>query len=365
MKYCLLLLIIVFTTLKVVAQTELRESITKSADQLLLNDEITSVSLAIVIGEEVFTLHNGKLDTGEAPNDSTLYEIASLTKTFTGTLLARAIVEEKVKIDDDIRNYLNKDFPNLQYNGQPITFRHLLTHTSGIPRMIPILDSLFENPDYDRLPFQLAEFEKDFSKFQFFEVLQEVSLDTIPGKLFNYSNAGANLVGFCLENILNKPYETLLQEYIFTPLKMVNSKITLAPQDTARLANGYNHNGIKMPFYPNKYMSAEGGIKSTVRDIIGYMKYHLDTDNPIVKVAHSELWNGQYGDHETGFFWQIFKDGTAPDKIYQNGGAFGTMCWMTLIPHKKIGVFIITNVSGPTIHEKLYNAINKIVEIIN
>ena len=81
-------------------------------------------------------------------------------------------------------------------------------------------------------------------------------------------------------------------------------------------------------------------------------------------IAHQHLWNGKYGDFETGFFWQINKNGVQPDIIFQNGGAFGTSSWVSFIPEQKLGVFIVTNIAGPDIHQKLSEATNKILDIL-
>ncbi len=99
-------------------------------DSLLLYSEIDAVSVGVYVNGKTYTLHKGELTVGlnYQPTDETLYEVASLTKTFTGTLLAQAIVENKVGLDDDIRTVLEGDFPNLEYEGNPITFRHLVTH---------------------------------------------------------------------------------------------------------------------------------------------------------------------------------------------------------------------------------------------
>ena len=116
-------------------------------DSLLLHVEIDAVSLVLVKGEQTVQMHRGQLLNGKSPNDQTLYEIASLTKTFAGTLLAQAINDNKLKLDDDIRNYLPDSFPNLSYEDHPITFRHLLTHESGLPTIFPPKPDLFDQPD--------------------------------------------------------------------------------------------------------------------------------------------------------------------------------------------------------------------------
>jgi len=331
------------------------------SDSLLLDEEIKAVSIGVIKNGKIYQFHKGQLITGKVPNENTLYEIASLTKTFTGTLLAQAILDKKLDIDDDIRDYLSGNFPNLEFNEKPITFRHLVTHTSGLPRMFPN-KGLFKNPDWDNLPEKINKLQKGFKKHQFLEELGKVELDTIPGHKFNYSNAGANLLGYCLENVFDKSYEELLSQYILKPLEMNKTKITISEADSKSLAIGLNHKGLEMPPRAEKEMKAEGGIISNVSDMIKYMELQLNEENPLIKISHQELLNGKYGDFENGLFWQIFKNGENPKVIFQNGGAYGTSSWLTLIPESKMGVLIITNVSSPQIHQKLSIAIDKIIE---
>ena len=69
---------------------------------------------------------------GNIPTDSTIYEIASVSKSFTGILVAQAVLQ-RLNINDDIRKYLSEDFSNLEYEGKPVRIKHLLTHTAGLP----------------------------------------------------------------------------------------------------------------------------------------------------------------------------------------------------------------------------------------
>lgn len=331
-------------------------------DSLLAEPEFKSLSMGIWADGKIYKFHKGQLEEGKIPDDETLYEIASLTKTFTGTLLAQAISDGKVTIDDDIRKVLLDSLPNLEFEGQPITFRHLVTHTSGLPDMFPHKTDLFDNPDFDTLPYEINELQEGFTREQFFEELQKVKLDTLSGHKFQYSNAGANLLGYCLEAMYGETYEELLKNFIFEPLQMKNTALQLTPKQKQHLANGFNHNGKPMPFYAAKSMNAEGGLKSNVDDMMRYLQFQADTTNTIAKITQQELWEGKYGDYENGLFWQIFKDGDKPDKVFQNGGAFGTSSWMTIVPEQQRGVFMVTNVSGPEVHQKMSERVNKILE---
>lgn len=329
-------------------------------DSLLADPQIESISLGVIDGKEEYTFHKGILLDKTEPTDKTLYEIASLTKTFTGTLLAQAINENKVSLDDDIRKYLKDNFPNLEFDSHPITFQHLVTHQSGLPNMFPDVKGLFDNPDWNELPFQINTLQENFSRKDFFDELKKVELDTIPGVNFSYSNCGANLIGYLLEEIYNNSYEELLRQKILYNLKMNNTYISKERADLKHIAAGQNTNKMRMPVRIDKEMNAEGGIITSTQDMLKYMRFHLDETNETVKKSHQHLWNGKYGDFDTGFFWQINKNGKNPDIFFQNGGAFGTSSWLTLIPESNMAVFIVTNVAGQNIHQKL----NKTVDLI-
>ncbi len=337
------------------------QKINNICDSLLTNPEFKSISLGVIVNDKNYKIHKGLLRNGKSPNDRTTYEIASLTKTFTGTLLANAIFENKVNLDDDIRKFLPGKYPNLEFEGQPITFRHLVTHQSGLPNMFPNKMEIFNNANWDKLPFEINELQKGYTKSKFFNDLSIVKLDTLPGTKFMYSNVGAILLGYILENVYQDTFDNLVKDKILRPLKMSNTETRISKTEKKYLAVGQNANMIEMPFRVEKDMNSEGGMVSTVGDMMKYMSYHLKENDAIISTAHQQLWNGKFGDFEAGLFWQINKDGDKPDKIFQNGGAYGTSSWITLVPERNIGVFIITNVAGQTVHQNLNQAVEKII----
>ena len=109
------------------------------AATLIQQPLLHSTSIAVVYRGQEFIRHRGNMEAGRLspPTDATLYEIGSLSKTMAGTLMANAVLERRLGLDDDVRKYLHGDYPNLQYKGDPIRIRHLLSHTSGLPNMLP------------------------------------------------------------------------------------------------------------------------------------------------------------------------------------------------------------------------------------
>ncbi|WP_298791029.1 serine hydrolase domain-containing protein [uncultured Allomuricauda sp.] len=342
---------------------DLSKVISTLCDSLLAKKEIRSLSVGVIKSDKIYKFHKGRLINRKSPGDNTLYEMASLTKTFTGTLLAKAILDKKVGLDEDIRKYLPDSLPNLEFDGKPISFRHLVTHTSGLPNMFPNIPEIFDKPDWNELPFKINKLQEGYTRSQFLEALQGIKLDTVPGFKLSYSNAGANLLGYCLEKIYNKSYKDLIKAFILQPLRMNNTYVGVSDSKSKSVAKGLNSNGLEMPIRVRKELNAEGGIVSSLDDMMKYIQFHLQNDNAIIRISHQELLNGKYGDFENGLFWQIIKNGPKPDKVFQNGGAFGTSSWITLVPESELGVFIITNVSGPEVHQKLNATADKIIEL--
>ncbi|MCK8142568.1 beta-lactamase family protein, partial [Flavobacterium sp. I-SCBP12n] len=132
MKYLITILFFVLLGCKSAQQINkqnVENAITKNAFQLLNDKRFHSVSVAVYKDGESTIKHFGELTIGKGnkPNDSTLYEIASVTKTFTGYIAAKAVLDKKINLNDDIRNYLDEPYPNLEFKGEPIKIKHLIT----------------------------------------------------------------------------------------------------------------------------------------------------------------------------------------------------------------------------------------------
>lgn len=313
----------------------------EEAGNFLSNPVHVGLTIGILYKGKTRTYHTGTTEKAEQqlPDDNTLYEIGSITKTITGALLAQAVVDKKVNLDDDVRKYLRGDYPGLEYHGNPVRLVHLLNHSSGLPFMLPDHPELFEHPDYDTLPFILSSLEKNYSREQFFSDLKEVKIDTIPGIKLRYSNAAAQLLGYILEDIYGKSYEELVRQYVCKPAGMKHTTLTVA--DKKNLAKGYNARGMLMP---HAHSGAAGGIYSTIGDMLRYAQFQLDESNPVVSLGHQPTWgNIQY--YAMGLNWQMMDKTDSPRKIFQSGGTAGFSSFMILYPELDTAVILLTNES--------------------
>ena len=201
---------------------------------------------------------------GTAHPDS-IFEIGSISKTFTGLILAQMIVQKKVTLDEPIRALLPPDFAGKQ-NGPEITLLDIATHHSGLPRMPDNLRS--EDPDihhsYD--PKQLSDF------------LTKQGLAKPAAPKFQYSNLGFGLLGFALAQRAGVPYPELLHDQITGPLRLPDTAIDLSPAQRKRFIQGYDEQFYKAEPIDLGTIAGAGAIRSTASDMLTYLDANMHPD---------------------------------------------------------------------------------------
>jgi D-alanyl-D-alanine-carboxypeptidase/D-alanyl-D-alanine-endopeptidase len=285
---------------------------------LLKDRHFSAISGAVSIKGTVCQVHIGKLADGKKPDDQTLYEIGSITKTYTGLLLSQAVYEHKILLDVDIRKYLRGKYPNLVLNnGQPITLRHLITHTSGLPMNINC------NKKGLSIDEQLTCFNS-LTKKDFFGNLASLRLENATGKDYHYSNAGVQLVGYILEETYGSTFEALLKKYIFLRSHEHRTFTNVPVAVNTRIAIGKDSLGRAMPIEHGGYLYA-GGLKASTGSMARYMNMYLQSHDPVIQQAKKLLaGDEQYG---RAYAWNTFNYNTADQMLYHNGGTFGTSSW--------------------------------------
>src|SRR5690606_5515523 len=138
---------------------------------------------------------------GKLATANTFYGLGSIDKTFATTLLAQAVKEKRIKLNDDIRKYLPTGYSNLEYKGTPIRFVNLANHTSGLPNAIKkysaqIQDSLRKLTLADQVNFYSL-----YSADGLLADLGSVKLDTVPGTIHRYNNNDIKVLILLIERI--------------------------------------------------------------------------------------------------------------------------------------------------------------------
>jgi CubicO group peptidase (beta-lactamase class C family) len=292
------------------------------------------------------------------PTPHSLYEVGSITKTFTGALAAKALLAGKMSLDRDFRHYLKEPYPNLESGGKPITLRTLASHTSGISRDLPNNDDLFRGtPDFNKLPNLLIAREKGYDRARYLRELHEVQLAAEPGSKMSYSNIGIKLIGFGLENVTGLDLGKLLARDIFHPLGMTETTFVPSQRQLNRLAQGYLPGGNPAPpprldVDPNA--GGAGGLFSSTEDMLKYAQWQLDERDPVIARAHQPIW-GSADSFAEGLIWDIGRTADGERKLWHSGGTFGMSSQLILLPDSLQAYVLLANDACPNTQSQLYD----------
>jgi serine-type D-Ala-D-Ala carboxypeptidase/endopeptidase len=341
-----------------------------AAKTFMETGQTLGLSIGIYKDGKTYTYNFGTTERGrrQLSTAHTQYAIASITKTFTGALLAKAAVEKKVSLDDDVRKYLPEEFPNLEYKGQPVRLWQLINHTSGLPFGLPEKPEWQTDEERDAAVRSVGEaaFLEKYTQDDFLRDLHAVKLKRSPGEKFSYSNAAAQLLGLILERVYGQSYEELVQAKITGPLGMNDTKITLTAAELERLPKGQSASGPFLPAFSG-CLPAHGFIKSTTSDMLKYIAWHLAEEDESVKLTHqtagTTVWSKD-NEYTVGLNWQILQ---ASDHrmIFQEGNLPGHHCMCALHPEAKVGIIVLTNEEVRSKPANLSPLINQILKEID
>ena len=341
-------------------------AMSQTATNLLQSKLLHATSIAVVYRGTEFILHQGELETGKGkpPNDTTLYEIGSVSKTFAGLLLANAVLDGKAELDDPIQKYLAADYPNLQSHGQPIRLRHLITHTSNMPGMLPLqVNTVLKDFTAHATPAKLNAAYANYGQQQFWQDLHTVSIKGPLGKDYAYSSAGTELIAHALEKIYGLPYEVLLTQFVAREAGMQDTKLRITTKDAGRLAPGYHSDNpvITTPM-PQLPWGAAGNLKSTMPDMAKYLRLQLGA-HPAVVESHKPLVRFQ-DDFSIGYFWNIGTNRQLGTHYVHHGGVPRAQSYAYVVPKYQLGVFIITNQSGDATADAMESALAHVFDTV-
>ena len=325
-------------------------SIDSAASEYFRNPHATGLSIGIIKNGKRFTYHYGEITKGSSqlPTDKTLYEIGSITKTFTATILANAVLENRVRLDDDIRKYLPEPYPNLEYKGQAITLQDLSNHSA---RISSEPDDYYTQPNYDPLkPFN------DYSTSMLWQFLHRVVMDTFPGYKYQYSNAGVSVLGHILEKVYDLPFDELVKKYITDPMNMKNTDAMMNNKIRKHMASKYSANGNLVPYWNQPAFTPAGvGMHSCLSDMLNYLQYQIAETDSAIKLAHRPTVNNY------GLGWVVGNLGTIWRKLEHNGGTNGFASSIKVFPDIKTGLVILVNTNTDKELTKLVRRLSAII----
>lgn len=318
---------------------DLVEKITQVVGPFVKDEWAVGAVVAVVRPEGTTIRGFGKARSGQsnAPDENTLFEIGSVSKTFTAVLLADLVREKKVRLDEPIANLLPKSVTIPKGKDRAITLQDIATHFSGLPRM----PNNFAPKD-PRNPY--ADYDED----RLFRFLAGHRLAHQPGARFEYSNLAMGLLGVALAKRTEKTFEQLLQERILKPLQMESTAIALTPALRGRLAEGFTADAQPSANWDIPTLAGAGGIRSTARDMARYVSAHLGKGpNHLVNACGTTHTQRAKVGPNTGIGLAWFRQ-SERDILFHNGMTGGYASYCGLDTKNRIGVIVLTNTAGGT-----------------
>jgi CubicO group peptidase (beta-lactamase class C family) len=276
---------------------------------------------------------------GKLPLDgNTVFEIGSISKVFTSTLLAQLVLDGAVALDDPVQNLLPPGVTLPTRNEKAITLGSLAMQNSGLPRM-----------PTNFTPADPANPYADYSVQQMYDFLSGLTLTRDPGERFEYSNLGVGLLGHALALSQGQSYEQVQRDRIWAPLGMTRTAVTLTPWMTDHLALGHDADGNVVSNWDIPTLAGAGAIRSTTTDMLAFLGANLHPDRgPLGKaMALAQQERAPAGGTTTaiGLNWMILRAGT-DTIIWHNGGTGGYRSFAGFVPSRKMGVVVLTNSGG-------------------
>ncbi|MBV9265768.1 MAG: beta-lactamase family protein [Acidobacteriaceae bacterium] len=267
---------------------------------------------------------------GTAKPDS-LFEIGSITKTFTGLLLSQMGAQGRLDLRDSVRDLLPARTAAYS-KGFEITLLDLATHHSGLPRM----------PD-NTGPENQRESFTNYHASDLYDFVKSHGLERPANADFLYSNIGFAVLGAALASRAGISYQELLRRDITEPLGMKDTAITLSPEQRGRLLQGYGYDGHPTPSWDLDAFASAGGIRSTAGDMLTYLEAQLHPEKTPFRAAL--LKSQKFRDYVTGdvriaLAW-MYDPATG---VFAHDGATGGFTSYTCFdPHRDFAAVILLN----------------------
>jgi serine-type D-Ala-D-Ala carboxypeptidase/endopeptidase len=289
---------------------------------------------AVIEGERIsraYVCADGK-QAASRIDANTAFEIGSVTKPIMAALLAGLIREGKASLDDPLSNYVPEGTKVPSFEGKPILLRHLVTHTSGLPRLPGGIDVGSDNP-YAKL-----------TEADLLGSLSKATLDRAPGAKEEYSNFAAMLLSYAIARRSGHDVETLLNMRVLTPLKMSKTYINQRPKGV-KVAVGHTPDGkAASPWdFPTDFAGV-GGVRATLDDMVRYVQAQFgkapEPLNADFALTHQPVANDAKA--KTAMQWMLANI-KGREFLAHEGGTGGFSSFVAFDPKTSFGVVILSD----------------------
>ena len=271
---------------------------------------------------------------GQTPSPSTLFQIGSITKTFTSLLLAIFVERRLIQLDDPLQKYVPKGIKVPSYNDRQILLADLATHTSGLPRNAPMRSR-----------------QHELGLDDMYELLNRAKLTSQPGLRMEYSNWGYALLAEALVRASKaEDYQGLLEREVLAKLGMSETTLRPSAEANTKVAQGYAKDGYPAAWNLQNWpaFNGAGALYSSLGDMLKYLAFNLSlmqtSLNSILSVVHQPRVRALTPGRNVGLAWQI-RDYPKLNLtiIEHNGATLGFQSYIGFIRGQPTGVVVLAN----------------------
>lgn len=309
--------------------------------------KINTVGLTIGVlkDDQSFFYGYGETQKGnrQVPDSTTFFEIGSITKVFTSIAALDFLRERNLSVETPIKAFLPDDLPALKKDGAEVNFKHLMTHTSGLPYMP-------DNMGFD-LYLNIDEAWRSYSPAKLYKCLKSVKLEAVPGTRWSYSNLALGTLGHILERNTNKTYDQIIKERISLPLGLLDTKMILSEMEIKRMAKGYEGGKVIDYWEDLNALNGAGVLRSTTADLLKFARINLNLpDTPLgetMRTCQQKHFEGKDkggNDHTSYLGWQDLPIGNDLQPTwFHNGGTGGFSTNLILFQNSRTALVVFFN----------------------
>lgn len=284
-----------------------------------------------------------QMDLGIPVAPEQVFEIGSVTKQFTAAIVLRLAEQGKISLTDPITKYI----PQMTFGGATITLEQLLSHTSGVP-------------NYTDMPEWIPRWREDMTVETLFALFRDKPLDFPPGTLWNYSNSGYILLGAVIEKVTGKSYEEVVEQELFAPLGMKDSRYGHQEEIVRGRVAGYvkgPEGWANAPYLSLTQPFAAGSLMSTVDDLARWSDA-LEAGKVVSIASRDRMFTSAvlHGGDQDGIATR-YGLGNAMTEVAgrpaheHGGGIHGFTCDLLRVPGDDLLVVILSNNPMQDVHD--------------
>jgi CubicO group peptidase (beta-lactamase class C family) len=316
-------------------ETDIDKKLENIVQPFMFESKSVGLSIGILTEGKQYFYNYGETVKGnkKLPTNKNLYEIGSVTKTFAGILLAKAVTDGKIKLTDPVNKYLPKNAAWLISGGDTAKIIHLSNHTSGLPPLPDNFDITNEVNPYS-----------NYDEIKLLAYLKTAKLQRKPGEKFEYCNLGVGLLGYILSKTYKMPFEKMVSEFITSKAGMTNTREFLLKKDSGLFVAGYNDVLEKQSQWDFNALTAAGSLRSNIADMLQYAALNLNakdiTLQKAIALAHQPTFKDKQ--QQIGLNWFIQNWGWG-NVLFHGGATGGYRSFLAINPVTKNAVIILCN----------------------